>query len=438
MFSASPPTPVATREGNAIRFRAMPVPRRLAVPVGGFGSADAVEIKPPGTVVGRGEALAENVPQAMAAPLAPADGRVVGEGPAHASADHRLRAVLIDCDPAVDVPREDITTTPEMIDAMLRRLRGMDIGAGIDALRSRGVWANRWTSPDLLAQLHASLRRPVDTVVCNVLDEDVALPLQARVAAAYGMEVTAGVLALAALTKARRAWAAVAYYADPACWDSLRRSSAKNDLHLVALRNDYPRAHPTLLLHELADRALRPDRLPTEQGVLLLDTAAAAAVGRCFLRDEPMLTVPMAVRDRSLNKTHYLEVPVGAAYSDVLSDLGLRADRIDLRAGNPLREQHVAASCIATGGELTLTLLTPAVAVNPDPCIRCAWCVEGCPVHIQPAGLLEAAQQDDPYMAHQYGLEACVECGICSFVCPSHLPILAGIRALRSEHAKKR
>ncbi|MDB5290841.1 MAG: rnfC [Phycisphaerales bacterium] len=437
MFSIAPSS-ASPREGNAHRFRALRAPKRLTVPVGGYGQADAIEIKPPGTAVRRGDALADNVPQAMASPLAPVEGRIVGDGWARTSADQQVRAVLFESDFPTEIPRADASTTPDAIDAMLRRLRGMDMGAGIDALRTRGVWASRWTSPDLLAQLHATLRRPADTVICNVLDEDAALPLQAKVAAEYGMEVTAGVLALSALTKARRTWAAVAYYADPACWDSLRRSSAKTDLQLVALSNDYPRAHPTLLLHELTGRALRPDRLPTEQGVLVLDAAAAAAVGRCFLRDEPMLAVPMAVRDRSLNKTHYLEVPIGTAFSDVLTELGLRSDTIDLRTGNPLREQYAKASCIATGSELTLTLLSPALAANPDPCIRCAWCVEGCPVHIQPAGLLEAAQQDDPYMAHQYGLEACVECGICSFVCPSHLPILAGIRTLRSEHAKKR
>jgi electron transport complex protein RnfC len=413
------------------------MPGRLAVPVGGYGAADAMEARPAGTIVRRGDALAENVPQSLAMPLAPADGRVVGAARVLFTGDRTVPAVVIEPDRSTETTAIDKLLAPGAISEMLPRVRAMDMSTAIDLLRSRGVWANRWTSPDLIAQLHATLRKPVDTVLCNVLDEDAALPLQTRIAGNYGVEVTAGVLALASLTKARRAWAAVAHSADPVCWASLRRASAGTDLALLPLQNDYPRAHPTLLL-ELTDRALRPDRLPTEQNVLLLDAAAAAAVGRCFLSDEPMLAVPMAVRDRSRNKTHFLNVPVGTAFSDLLADLGVPADSIDLRAGNPLREQHVASAAVAAGGELTLTLLTPAPAVNPDPCIRCAWCVEGCPVHIQPAGLLEAAQQEDPYLAHQYGLEACVECGICSFVCPSHLPLLAGIRTLRAKQSQER
>jgi electron transport complex protein RnfC len=58
--------------------------------------------------------------------------------------------------------------------------------------------------------------------------------------------------------------------------------------------------------------------------------------------------------------------------------------------------------------------------------------VESCPVQITPAGLLEAAQRRDLDMARSYGLAACVDCGICSYVCPSRLPLLSGIRFLRT------
>jgi electron transport complex protein RnfC len=54
-------------------------------------------------------------------------------------------------------------------------------------------------------------------------------------------------------------------------------------------------------------------------------------------------------------------------------------------------------------------------------------------MRIQPAGLLDAAQRADPELAERYGLEACIECGVCSYVCPSHLPLLGGIRKLKEE-----
>jgi Na+-translocating ferredoxin:NAD+ oxidoreductase RnfC subunit len=46
--------------------------------------------------------------------------------------------------------------------------------------------------------------------------------------------------------------------------------------------------------------------------------------------------------------------------------------------------------------------------------------------------LLEASQLDDRMMALNAGLESCIECGICSYICPSQLPLAMSIRKLRA------
>ena len=94
------------------------------------------------------------------------------------------------------------------------------------------------------------------------------------------------------------------------------------------------------------------------------------------------------------------------------------------------------ASCsivvIATS-ELCIDVSPTQPPVNPEPCIRCGWCVQACPSRIHPAGLLEAAQLHDSVLANRYGIDACIECGICSYVCPSRLPLLPAIRELRKK-----
>jgi electron transport complex protein RnfC len=54
-----------------------------------------------------------------------------------------------------------------------------------------------------------------------------------------------------------------------------------------------------------------------------------------------------------------------------------------------------------------------------------------CPVDLHPAALLEAVQADDGDMAHAFAISACIECGLCSQVCPSALPLMESFRAFK-------
>jgi electron transport complex protein RnfC len=58
--------------------------------------------------------------------------------------------------------------------------------------------------------------------------------------------------------------------------------------------------------------------------------------------------------------------------------------------------------------------------------------MEACPTLLHPASALEAAQRNDAVMARRAGIDACIECGLCSYVCPSRLPLLGSIRSMRS------
>lgn len=445
---------------NAITdFRRLACPKHLSIPLIGAEISAETTNALVGSRVVRGQRLIERNEGLVVAPLVPANGLITAVETVHLSARERVRAVVIECEgdaqsaSAIPAPPDRAhtasdTTLPEALDAIEK----LEPAAAVDQLREAGVWADRWKSPDLIGQLRLALRKPIDTVICNVLDEDPAVPLQGRIARAFASEVVAGTLALAAITRAERAWAALP--SDGAgegiaaagisfspstqwdvrdCWDALRRASVGTRLKLIALRNYYPQANPSLLVHELTGRRVRPGQLPAQAGVLVLDAAVAAAVGRCFVNGAPMLDVLVGVHDRAAARTHFVSVPIGTRVRDLAAQLDIPDRQIDWRAGNPLREWRIDSETVISGSEISLTANSARVPRNPDPCIRCAWCIEGCPVNIHPAGLLDAAQRADSDLAAGYGLHACIECGICTYVCPSHLPLLDGIRSLRGK-----
>jgi Na+-translocating ferredoxin:NAD+ oxidoreductase subunit C len=409
---------------------ALPLPSKLFVPL----SSDATDaVLSPGTHVTPGQPLIVSTAGAAHVPLAPVAGVV------RQVTNVQLLGGQTGASPALEMD-VDLTAPPPSPPS--REVTGdtsatsiahpTDVATLIDRLRSCGVRADRQCSPDLLAQLHEAVRRPVDTVLCSLMDAAGGSTLSAVVLRTMGKELLAGLEAIGKVSGAGRMWLVADTNIINRASALVRKSGSGGRIKVVELENDYPQADPTLMLYALLGRKLRPGRLPPEVSTILLDGAAAGAVGRAVLRGEPMLEVPIEVRDSQQSRSTVYTAAIGLPVRFLLDAAGLRASDLTLRAGAALRDVRVPCEAVIDGGgELSIDAGPPSPAINPDPCIRCGWCVEACPVRIHPAGLLEAAQDNDPAMAEGYGLHACIECGICSYVCPSRLPLLPAIRELR-------
>ncbi len=300
----------------------------------------------------------------------------------------------------------------------------------IERIRRAGIWADRHASPDLIGQLNQAVSRPIDTVICTALDSDAGMRLSGTIVARFGGFVAEGAALLARITGAARAVLAVEMDAHPSWavpwWDAARGGK----LEVVELANDYPQADPTLMVYSLTKRRLRPGNLPTTQGVLVIDAATACAIGRAA-KGTAMLSTPLAVHDHVRGRSHYLDVTVGTPVQYVLEKVSSWEEGFVVRGGDLLRDLRLRVDAVVGGGELEIHLNGPERAVIPEPCIRCAWCMEACPTLVHPASVLEGAQRRDVKMAERAGLGACIECGICAHVCPSRLPILDAIREIR-------
>jgi electron transport complex protein RnfC len=410
------------------------LPDRLLVPLG-VASAGDVKAKPPGTSVRRGQPLVDQPAESSHVPLAPANGILGTVRPIRLTTGRPAAAVELTV--SDQSPQETRSGAPGDGDSLV---------GWLERIRAAGVWADRHASPDLIGQLNQAVARPIDTLICTILDSDASLRLNAAIAAGYADLVVGGVTLLSRITGARRALLAVESFgraspsagrASPSAagtdWLTLLGQSVlSRKLQVVDLANDYPQSDPTLMVYSLTHRRLRPGNLPTARGVMVLDAAAAMAVGNAADRRQPMLTVPVAVHHHAQRQSHFLQVPVGTTVEHVLKELSIPPDPTIVRGGDLLRDLRLRPDAVIAGGELTIHVTAPEIPVIPEPCIRCAWCVEACPTQVNPASVLDAAQRRDVKFAERAGIGACIECGVCAHVCPSQLPLLEAIREIRN------
>src|SRR3989440_751074 len=400
------------------RLRHMPLPPRLVIPA---RSADP-KPKAPGTVVGKGESLLES----LGGPSSPARGKIAGERIASLTSGALAYSVAMEVEPEEADPilaAEHLAVTPA-------DLPTMDLAGVLDRLIHNGVWADRRCSPDLIGQLNRACKRPVDTIICNCIDHEPPLRPNTVFAAHFGHIIFAAIGVLKRALGAKTALLVLDEAVPAPFHEALRHFAKESDVQIALLPVRYPQADPTLLLYSLLARPLKPGFLPVEHGALILDAAAALAVGNSLLFDQPMVHVPVAVRDRLRNESYYVLAAAGTPLRDLLDWLGINPDRSAVFTGDLLAQKVAAPDAVVAASELKIHTLPPAASGASAPCVRCGWCVDQCPMSIHPAQLLEASQQEDKHMALSAGLEFCIECGICTYICPSQLPLAASIRKL--------
>jgi electron transport complex protein RnfC len=75
-------------------------------------------------------------------------------------------------------------------------------------------------------------------------------------------------------------------------------------------------------------------------------------------------------------------------------------------------------------------------------CLRCARCVDVCPLDLMPSMIANAVKYKILDMAIMAGLNDCMKCGSCAYVCPAHIRLVqwidtGKIRWAEQQRAKK-
>ncbi len=213
---------------------------------------------------------------------------------------------------------------------------------------------------------------------------------------------------------------------------------------VVALQTKYPQGAEKMLIEAVLKREVPSGKLPIDVEVVVQNSGTIAGIGMMFRFGQPLIERVVTITGPGINNPANLLIPIGTPLTDVLDYCGgLKENTRQVLFGGPMMgaPQSDLDVPILKGTSGILCLTDEEVTIKEEfPCIRCLRCVDACPVYLNPSRLGALAKTRDYEGMLEYHVMDCVECGSCSYVCPSNIPLVQRFRVskalLREKQAK--
>ncbi|MDH3588954.1 MAG: electron transport complex subunit RsxC [Gammaproteobacteria bacterium] len=296
---------------------------------------------------------------------------------------------------------------------------------------------------------HAKLRFPddkhVETLIINGVECEPYLTTDHRVMLEQTADIYSGIRYLINATKAAKTVIAVEANKRDAITTLERMLPADLPVSVAVLKVKYPQGAEKILIKALLGREVPQGGLPIDVGVLCTNVATTAEIGRLLPHGRGIQERVITIAGPGVEKKGNYLIPIGTPVRFALEACGADPEVTRVFMGGPMMGPAVSNLDIpvtkGTSGILAFTTRETEEIVGRTvyPCIRCSRCVDACPVFLNPSQLgLLAKQEVYDRMADQFHLFDCFECGSCTYVCPSHIPLVQYFRVAKKMVRKTR
>ena len=205
-----------------------------------------------------------------------------------------------------------------------------------------------------------------------------------------------------------------------------------SEISIEALKVQYPQGGEKQLIDACIRRQVASGALPISTGAIVQNVGTAFAIYEAVQKNKPLFERVVTITGKSVAKPCNLLVRVGTPITDLIEKAGgLPEDTGKVISGGPMMgkamptlESSVNKGC---SGILVMQDIEARRGEMVD-CIRCAKCVNVCPMGLNPTTLMRLSELNMLEEAEEERIKDCIECGSCSYTCPSKRTLLDYIR----------
>ncbi|MCM1020576.1 MAG: electron transport complex subunit RsxC [Muribaculum sp.] len=210
------------------------------------------------------------------------------------------------------------------------------------------------------------------------------------------------------------------------------KAASAEGIEVMPLKVKYPQGGEKQLIKAVTGREVPAGALPIATGAIVQNVATAYAVYEAVVWNKPLIERVITVTGPSVSNPGNYLVPLGYPIAKLVEMAGgVPSDTGKILFGGPMMGRAVTNLDTPTIKGISGVLMLPqsmSERNKPEPCIRCASCVSACPMGLQPYLISTLARLGQWEQVEVEGVMNCIECGCCSYTCPSSRPLLDYIR----------
>ncbi|MDR0538019.1 MAG: electron transport complex subunit RsxC [Tannerellaceae bacterium] len=213
--------------------------------------------------------------------------------------------------------------------------------------------------------------------------------------------------------------------------EALRKVKTEG-IEILPLKARYPQGGEKQLIDAVMRRQIQSGALPVSVGAIVQNVGTAFAVYEAVMKNKPLIERIVTVTGRGVVQPSIFRARIGTSVQSLIEDAGgFVGNQGKVIAGGPMMGKALSSTEVPVVKGTSGILLLPqeeSYRRKSNNCIRCAKCVQACPMGLNPTLLMMATEFGNWQLAEDNYIIDCIDCGSCSYTCPSFRPLLDSIR----------
>lgn len=179
------------------------------------------------------------------------------------------------------------------------------------------------------------------------------------------------------------------------------------------------------------------ENYPIEIGAIVSNVSTIYAIYEMLKYNRPLTERIITITGTGIKKPTNVKVKIGALLSEIIENIeGYKNIKNPLFiAGGPMMGTSLPTDELVVTKDLNCVLVIDDIEEVNYPCINCGKCTFVCPSKIFPVLIMK--NYNNEKNLKDLRPEKCIECGLCSYVCPSKIEVREFVRIAKGKVNEK-